>query len=97
MSTTCYIYRCSAKLDMYIYLAEENNFDCIDSSIKKKLGTLDFAMALEIRGDTKLAKEDPHKIIDNLKAQGFHLQLPSETPIEELMARINQSQGENKL
>jgi len=78
---------------MYIYLAEENNFDCIDSSIRKKLGTLDFAMVLEIKEDTKLAKEDPQKIIANLTSQGFHLQLPSETSIEELMARIHQSQA----
>ena len=93
MTTTCYIYRCSAKLDMYIYLAKENDFDCIDDSIKKKLGTLDFAMVLEIKDDTKLAKEDPKKIIENIKSQGFHLQLPSETSIEELMAKLNQSQG----
>ena len=92
MTTTCYIYRCSAKFDMYIYLTEKNNFDSIDDSIKKKLGTLDFAMELEIKPDTKLAKEDPQKIIENLKSQGFHLQLPSETPIEELMAKMNQSQ-----
>ena len=92
MATTCYIYRCSAKLDMYIYLAEENNFESIDDSIKKKLGTLDYAMTLQIKDDTKLAKEDPQKIIANLKSQGFHLQLPSETPIEELVARMNQSQ-----
>jgi len=91
MTTTCYIYRCSAKLDMYIYLSKENDFDCIDGSIKKKLGTLDFAMVLEIKDDTKLAKEDPKKIIENLKSQGFHLQLPSETSIEELMARLNKS------
>lgn len=94
MSTTCYIYRCSAKHDMYIYLAKENDFDSIDASIRKKLGTLDFAMTLEIKQDTKLAKEDPKKIIANLKAQGFHLQLPSETSIEEIMARINKSQAE---
>jgi len=93
MTATCYIYRCSAKLDMYIYLSKENDFECIDDSIKKKLGTLDFAMALEIKDDTKLAKEDPKKIIENLKSQGFHLQLPSETSIEELMAKLNKSQG----
>jgi len=93
MTTSCYIYRCSAKLDMYIYLSKENDFDCIDDSIKKKLGTLDFAMVLEIKDDTKLAKEDPKKIIKNLNSQGFHLQLPSETSIEELMAKLNKSQN----
>jgi len=94
MTTTCYIYRCSAKPDMYIYLAEENDFDCIDDSIKKKLGTLSFAMMLEIKEDSKLAKEDPQKIIENLKAQKFHLQLPSETSVEELMAKFANAQND---
>ncbi len=88
MATTCFIYRCSAKTDMYIYLAEENGFDAIDEKLQKKLGTLSFAMQIEIDSDSKLAKEDPVKIIENLSSQGFHLQLPSETSVEELMANI---------
>lgn len=96
MTTTCYVYRCSAKLDMYIYLAEENNFDCIDEKLVKKLGTLNFAMSLELNNDTKLAKEDPAKIMENLSAQGFHLQLPPESSIEELMAKIAEKQNKNK-
>ena len=59
MPDNCYIYRCSAKQDMYIYLAEENNFDCIDEKLKNSLGELSFAMALIINKDTKLAKEVP--------------------------------------
>ena len=91
MAITCYIYRCSAKQDMYIYLAEENGFDAIDDSIKKKLGQLSHAMTIELTKDSKLAKEDPEKIIENLKSQGFHLQLPSETSVEELLQQIAQS------
>lgn len=96
MTTTCYVYRCSAKLDMYIYLAEENNFDCIDESLVKKLGDLDFAMSLELNRDTKLAKESPIKIMENLDSQGFHLQLPPQSSIEELMAKIAENQNQNK-
>lgn len=87
--TTCYIYRCSAKPDMYIYLAEESGFDKIDQGLLKKLGQLSFAMSLELDENSKLAKEDPQKVIDNLNHQGFHLQMPSETTVEELMARIS--------
>ena len=87
-TVTCYVYRCSAKQDMYIYLAEENNFDVIDKSLQKKLGQLSFAMTLELNQTKKLAKEDPRKIIENLQSQGFHLQLPSETTVEELMAKL---------
>ncbi len=88
MKTSCYIYRCSAKPDMYIYLAEEDGFDAIDEGLRKKLGTLSFAMSVEISKDSKLAKEDPVKVLENIKQQGFHLQMPAETSVEELMARI---------
>lgn len=89
MATTCYIYRCSAKPDMYIYLAEKGGFDKIDQELLKKLGQLSFAMSLELDNNSKLAREDPLKVIDNLKNQGFHLQMPSDTSVEELMARIS--------
>lgn len=89
MATSCYIYRCSAKPDMYIYLAEEDGFDKIDEGLRKKLGQLSFAMSLELNNNSKLAKEDPLKVIENLNNQGFHLQMPSDTSVEELMARIS--------
>ncbi len=89
MATSCYIYRCSAKPDMYIYLAEENGFDKIDEGLIKKLGQLSFAMSLELDDNSKLAREDPLKVIENLNNQGFHLQMPSDTSVEELMARIS--------
>ncbi len=87
--TYCYIYRCNAKQDMYIYLAEENDFDCIDEKIKNSLGELTFAMTLELNENTKLVKEDPAKVIANLKNQKFHLQLPPQTSIETLMAKLS--------
>jgi len=87
----CYIYRCSAKPDMYIYLARENDFASIDEALLKKLGTLNFAMSLKLDKNTKLAKEDPNKVMANLESQGFHLQLPAETTVEELLARLSQA------
>lgn len=88
MSANCYIYRCAAKQDMYIYLAEENDFDCIDEKLKRSLGDLTFAMTLELNKDTKLVKEDPVKVMANLQSQKFHLQLPPETSIEKLMSKL---------
>ncbi|MDH5611004.1 MAG: YcgL domain-containing protein [Gammaproteobacteria bacterium] len=83
-----YIYRCSRKPDMYIYLAEEDDFSNVPKNIFNSLGIITFAMELEISPDKKLAREDPVKVIGNLKEHGFHLQLPDQTPIEELMAQI---------
>jgi len=90
MPANCFIYRCSKKQDMYIYLAEESDFDCIDKTIKKSLGEFTFAMALELNKDTKLVKENPVKVMANLQTQKFHLQLPPQTSIEALMAKLTQ-------
>jgi len=85
---TCYIYRCSAKTDMYIYLAEEDNFDIVPDELTKNLGTTQLAMTLELSRDKKLAKEDATLVMDNLQEKGFHLQMPSDTPISEILEKI---------
>ena len=84
----CYIYRCSAKPDMYIYLSEKDNFACIPDELYKRLGRTDFAMELELKKDIKLAKENPADVIRNLQKQGFHLQMPSDTSIDQVLENI---------
>lgn len=73
---------------MYIYLAEEDDFSNVPKEIFNSLGIISFAMELDIEADKKLAKEDPVKIMENLKENSFHLQLPNTTSIEELMSKI---------
>lgn len=83
-----FIYRCSNKPDMYIYLAEEDNFENVPKEIFNSLGIVEFSMELEITNETKLAREDSKIVIDNLNNNGFHIQLPSDESLEEIMARI---------
>ena len=73
---------------MYIYLAEEDDFSKVPKEIFNSLGIVEFAMELELIPDKKLAREDPVVVMKNLEEKGFHLQLPDETPIEELMAKL---------
>ena len=84
----CYIYRCSRKPDLYLYLAEKDDFSRVPADVRKRLGRLEFAMALTLSPEQKLAREPVAKVIENLGEHGFHLQLPDTTPVEELMARI---------
>ncbi len=84
----CFIYRCSLKPDMYIYLAEEDVFDNVPRVIFNALGIVEFSMELDITPETKLAREDAKTVINNLKQHGFHLQLASDESIEATMARI---------
>jgi uncharacterized protein len=84
----CYIYRCNLKPDMYIYLAEEDNFENVPKAIFNTLGIVEFSMELEIMPETRLAREDTAVVLSNLKEHGFHLQLPGDESVEVIMARI---------
>ena len=84
----CFIYRCSLKPDMYIYLAEEDVFDNVPKEIFNSLGIVEFSMEIEITADTKLSREDTGTVINNLKKHDFHIQLPGNESVETIMARI---------
>jgi uncharacterized protein len=84
----CFIYRCSLKPDMYIYLAEEDNFESVPREIYNTLGIVEFSMELDVSLNTRLAREDTDTVLNNLKKHGFHLQLPSNESVEDIMARI---------
>ena len=83
-----FIYRCSRKPDMYIYLAEEDDFSNVPKDIYNSLGIIEFAMELIIEQGMRLAREKPEKILSNLNEHGFHLQLPANESIESIMSKI---------
>ena len=84
----CYIYRCSRKPDLYLYLAEKDDFSKVPANILKSLGGVEFTMELTLSPGRKLARESAATVMENLVEHGFHLQLPDTTPVEELMAKI---------
>jgi uncharacterized protein YcgL (UPF0745 family) len=84
----CYIYRCSRKPDLYIYLAEEDDFSRVPAEIMRALGITEFSMELELTAEKTLAKEDAVTVIKNLEEKSFHLQLPSDTTVEYIMSKI---------
>jgi uncharacterized protein YcgL (UPF0745 family) len=45
-------------------------------------------MELEISESSKLARENPETVLHNLSKHGFHLQLPPQTPVEQLMKQL---------
>lgn len=83
-----YIYRCSRKEDMYIYLAARDDFSCVPADVMRALGITEFTMELDLTPEIKLAKEDVATVMNNLDDRGFHLQLPGDTSVEALISRI---------
>lgn len=84
----CYIYRCSRKEDLYIYIAEKDDFSSVPAEIMRSLGIIEFALELELAADSKLARENTSTVMKNLQQKGFHLQLPGDTSVESIMSKI---------
>ncbi|MEJ2060595.1 MAG: YcgL domain-containing protein [Gammaproteobacteria bacterium] len=74
----CYVYRSTRRADTYIYLAAKDDFDQVPDGLRKVFGEPEFALEFELTPDRRLAQEDPQQVYNNLKNQGFHLQMPSE-------------------
>ena len=87
-----YIYRSSRKPDTYIYLADKDDFSKLPKGIYNSLGIIEFAMEIELNTDTKLARENPATVLENLHTHGFHIQLPDDTSVEALMEKIARKQ-----
>jgi len=73
---------------MYIYLAEEDNFENMPKKIYDSLGIIEFSMEIELTPNKKLAREDTQTVLSNLKEHGFHIQLASNESVEAIMTRI---------
>jgi uncharacterized protein YcgL (UPF0745 family) len=86
----CYIYASLRKADSYLWLAERDAFARLPRELTELLGTLRFAMELELDEQRKLPHEDATQVLDNLRSRGWHLQLP---PAERLAAANHLAYG----
>lgn len=72
----CYIYRSLRKDGLYLFVLEEDQFDCIPESLAQYLGKLEKAMELDLHPTRKLSRGDAREVIEKLKEQGFYIQIP---------------------
>jgi uncharacterized protein len=80
-SITCHIYRSKKTAELYLFLAKEDDFECVPEEVLKHFGIAEKSMALELNDQSNLARSNPEEVMRNLKERGFHLQLPpSKTP-----------------
>ncbi|HBR99103.1 MAG TPA: hypothetical protein DD979_17240 [Gammaproteobacteria bacterium] len=83
----CYVYRSLKKPGLYVYLPEKDNFSALPAAVQTTVGELAFALELSLDEHTRLATEDPRTVIDNIKKQGLHIQMPSD--LEPILAMIS--------
>lgn len=72
----CWVYRSPRKQEMYLFLAEEEGFDRVPQALLERFGEPILVIELELNPQRRLAREDVVKVMSNLRAQGYHLQMP---------------------
>lgn len=72
----CAIYKSNIKTNTYLYVEKENDFTRVPSALMNLLGRLELVMTLDLNPQRKLAQADAAEVCDQLKAQGYYLQLP---------------------
>ncbi|MEW8432208.1 MAG: YcgL domain-containing protein [gamma proteobacterium symbiont of Ctena orbiculata] len=78
----CWIYRSPRKDEMYLYIAREDDFSCVPESLLGRFGKPERVMEILLTEQHKLAREDAILVMDNLRTQGFHLQLPPRMSVD---------------
>ena len=87
----CHVYRSSRKEGLYVYLPREDDFSSLPENLTKQLGQLELALTLELTQDSKLNREQPALVLDNLNKQGYHVQMPE--TLESLLKSHRSMQG----
>ena len=62
-----------------LYIEAEGDLSRVPEALLNALGTLEKVMDLELKPEKKLARADVNQVIDNLKNEGFFLQMPDES------------------
>jgi len=76
MSMPCFVYASLRKADSYLWLARRDGFDVLPESLVLLLGELRFVMEVHLDEGRKLPVEDATQVLEHLRTQGWHLQLP---------------------
>ena len=81
----CEIFKGSRKPDTYLYMQAPADFERLPQNIRELFGELQRVMELEITGATKLAKEQPDQVLENIEEFGFHIQLPPKDHVPDIL------------
>ena len=82
----CHIYRSNRKIDTYLYLVDKDDFSVIPADLLRVFGLPEFSFSFDLTEGRELAREDSAEVLENLKNQGYHLQLQDDVLIEQLLA-----------
>lgn len=77
----CYVYASRRQPDAYLWLAERDAFGVLPEPLRDRLGSLRFALEVQLDEQRKLPREDAERVMAHLRERGWHLQLPPEAAL----------------
>jgi uncharacterized protein YcgL (UPF0745 family) len=83
-----YVYASQRKPDTYLWLAARDDFGVIPEALSMLLGELHFVLEVQLDEQRKLPHEDSRVVLEHLRTQGWHMQLPP----QQTLAVANQAQ-----
>lgn len=72
----CAIYKSTKKESTYLYVSRKGDFSDVPEQLLQTFGNPQFVMMVNLDKREKLAIADINKVRENLKNDGFYLQLP---------------------
>ena len=72
----CVVYKSSRKSDAYLYIQREGDFSRVPKSLLELMGPLQLVISLDVTADSTLAQARAEEVLQQLRDQGFYLQLP---------------------
>jgi len=75
LNIDCSIFKTNKKEGAYLYLAKLTDFEQLPESLQQLFSEQVEVMELTVTLETVLATEDVAQVLENLREQGFHLQL----------------------
>jgi hypothetical protein len=82
----CSIYKSPRKREMYLYVDKKEALGRVPEALLAAFGVPQHAFDLVLSPERTLAREDIHKVLENLETQGYHLQMPP--PEEEYIEHL---------
>jgi len=76
MTQSCWIYKSPLKDEMYLYLAREEDFDCVPELLMRRFGRPVPVMQLELHEQRSLARAEVRAVMAQLQEEGYYLQMP---------------------
>jgi len=70
------VYKTIGQKDLFLYVAEEDGLSRVPDPLLKKFKLPEVALTFDLHEERVMAREDPKRVLQNIKKEGFHLQMP---------------------